>query len=360
MEIEVELKTKLEQLYNRVESLKNQINTEEATKNAFIMPFLQILGYDVFNPTEVVPEYVADIGTKKGEKVDYVIKKDEQTILIVECKHWKEDVDAYNSQLHRYYHVTDTRFAIITNGIIYNFFTDLEKPNVMDNNPFLTVNLANLKDSTIKELVKFTKATFSIDNILESAEVLKYVRAFRNEFEKEIQEPSDDFIKLLARRFFDRQITANRLENFNSYLKRAITSYFNDTINARLKSALNINENKEQHKDETGDISVNEVEDDNRIVTTEEEIEGFQIVKAILREKLPAARIAYRDAITYFGVLLDDNNRKPICRLHFNGVKKYIEFFDKGKDSPEKVLIDSLEDIYTYKERLLHTIENYD
>lgn len=360
MEIEVELKTKLEQLYNRVESLKNQINTEEATKNAFIMPFLQILGYDVFNPTEVVPEYVADIGTKKGEKVDYVIKKDEQVILIVECKHWKEDVDAYNSQLHRYYHVTDTRFAIITNGIIYNFFTDLEKPNVMDNNPFLTVNLANLKDSTIKELVKFTKATFSIDNILESAEALKYVRAFRNEFEKEIQEPSDDFIKLLARRFFDRQITANRLENFNSYLKRAITSYFNDTINARLKSALNINENKEQHKDETGDTSVNEVEEDNRIVTTEEEIEGFQIVKAILREKLPASRIAYRDAITYFGVLLDDNNRKPICRLHFNGIKKYIEFFDKGKDSSERVLIDSLDDIYTYKERLLHTIENYD
>lgn len=360
MEIEVELKTKLEQLYSRVESLKNQINTEEATKNAFIMPFLQILGYDVFNPTEVVPEYVADIGTKKGEKVDYVIKKDEQVILIVECKHWKEDVDAYNSQLHRYYHVTDTRFAIITNGIIYNFFTDLEKPNVMDNNPFLTVNLANLKDSTIKELVKFTKATFSIDNILESAEALKYVRAFRNEFEKEIQEPSDDFIKLLARRFFDRQITANRLENFNSYLKRAITSYFNDTINARLKSALNINENKEQHKDETGDTSANEVEEDNRIVTTEEEIEGFQIVKAILREKLPASRIAYRDAITYFGVLLDDNNRKPICRLHFNGIKKYIEFFDKGKDSPERVLIDSLDDIYTYKERLLHTIENYD
>lgn len=360
MEIEVELKTKLEQLYNRVESLKNQINTEEATKNAFIMPFLQILGYDVFNPTEVVPEYVADIGIKKGEKVDYVIKKDEQVILIVECKHWKEDVDAYNSQLHRYYHVTDTRFAIITNGIIYNFFTDLEKPNVMDNNPFLTVNLANLKDSTIKELVKFTKATFSIDNILESAEALKYVRAFRNEFEKEIQEPSDDFIKLLARRFFDRQITANRLENFNSYLKRAITSYFNDTINARLKSALNINENKEQHKDETGDTSVNEVEEDNRIVTTEEEIEGFQIVKAILREKLPASRIAYRDAITYFGVLLDDNNRKPICRLHFNGIKKYIEFFDKGKDSSERVLIDSLDDIYTYKERLLHTIENYD
>lgn len=361
MEIELELKTKLEQLYSRVESLKDQINTEEATKNAFIMPFLQILGYDVFNPTEVIPEFVADIGTKKGEKVDYVIKKDEQVILIVECKHWKENVDAYTSQLHRYYHVTDTRFAIITNGIIYNFFTDLEKPNVMDNNPFLTVNLANLKDSTIKELVKFTKATFSLDNILESAEALKYVRAFRNEFEKEMQGPSDDLVKLLARRFFERQITANRLETFNGYLKRAMNSYFNDTINARLKNALNIDENKSQPKNDTDNEDIQEsLDDDSRIVTTEEEIEGFQIVKAILREKLPASRIAFRDTISYFGILLDDNNRKPICRLHFNGIKKYVEFFDKGKDSSEKVLIDSLDDIYLYKERLLNTVEIYE
>ena len=360
MEIEVELKTKLEQLYSRVESLKDQINTEEATKNAFIMPFLQILGYDVFNPTEVIPEFVADIGTKKGEKVDYVIKKDDQVILIVECKHWKENVEAYTSQLHRYYHVTDTRFAIITNGIIYNFFTDLERPNVMDNNPFLTVNLANLKDSTIKELVKFTKATFSLDSILESAEALKYVRAFRNEFENEIQEPTDEFIKLLARRFFDKQINANRLETFRGYLKRAMASYFNDTINARLKNALNIDETKPTTPAEsTPEVASSEQPDESKIVTTDEEIEGYQIVKAILRERLSASRIAYRDTISYFGILLDDNNRKPLCRLHFNGAKKYIEFFDKGKDSSERVQIDDLEDIYTYKERLLNTLSNY-
>ena len=360
MEIEAELKSKLEQLYNRVESLKEQINTEEATKNAFIMPFLQILGYDVFNPTEVIPEYVADIGTKKGEKVDYVIKKDGQIVIIIECKHWKENINAHNSQLHRYYHVTDARFGVITNGIVYDFFTDLEKPNIMDNNPFLTVNLANLKDSTIKELVKFTKATFSIDNILESAEALKYVRAFKNEFEKETQEPSDDFIKLLARRFFDKQITSGRLEIFREYLRRAMTSYFTDSINTRLKTALDINEGKtQQPKDEPQEMEPIDEGDESRIITTEEELEGFQIVKAIIREKVPASRIAYRDTISYFGILLDDNNRKPICRLHFNGAKKYIEFFDKGKDSSEKVLLDSLDDIYTHKERLLDTIEIY-
>jgi protein of hypothetical function DUF450 len=123
----MELKTKLEQLHQRVDNLKEQIQTEEATKNAFIMPFIQILGYDIFNPIEVIPEFVCDIGTKKGEKVDYMIMKDGEPILVIECKHWRENADAHNSQLHRYYHVSKARFGILTNGIIYNFYTEFGK-----------------------------------------------------------------------------------------------------------------------------------------------------------------------------------------------------------------------------------------
>ena len=121
----MDLKLKLEQLHQRVAGLKDQINTEEATKNAFVMPFIQILGYDIFNPTEVIPEHICDIGTKKGEKVDYVIRKNNEPILIFECKHWKENADAHNSQLHRYYHVSKARFGVLTNGTIYNFYAEL-------------------------------------------------------------------------------------------------------------------------------------------------------------------------------------------------------------------------------------------
>ena len=138
-----------------------------------------------------------------------------------------------------------------------------------------------------------------------------------------------------------------------------MTSYFNDTINARLKTALNIEETKQPTSAETTPQGPEEEAEEIKIVTTEEEIEAYQIVKAILRERLPDNRIAYRDTISYFGILLDDNNRKPICRLHFNGAKKYIEFFDKGKDSSERVQIDDLDNIYTYKERLLSTLDNY-
>lgn len=356
----MELKTKLEQLHQRVDNLKEQIQTEEATKNAFIMPFIQILGYDIFNPIEVIPEFVCDIGTKKGEKVDYMIMKDGEPILVIECKHWKENADAHNSQLHRYYHVSKARFGILTNGIVYNFYTDLEKPNIMDEKPFLTINLDDLKDSSIKVLEKFTKTSYDLESILDSAESLKYIKAIRKEFEAEIDNPSDEFIKLLVNRFFDRPLTANRLSIFREYTKRALTSSINESISSRLKSALSINENIHNEKEKDSEIldSIDE-NSESKVVTTEDEIEGFQIVKAILREVISADRIAPRDTQSYFGVLLDDNNRKPLCRLHLNGGKKYIELFHNGKDAGEKVLINSLDDIYNYKVELQKTVDNY-
>ena len=356
----MELKTKLEQLHQRVDNLKEQIQTEEATKNAFIMPFIQILGYDIFSPIEVIPEFVCDIGTKKGEKVDYMIMKDGEPILVIECKHWKENADAHNSQLHRYYHVSKARFGILTNGIIYNFYTDLEKPNIMDEKPFLTINLDDLKDSSIKVLEKFTKTSYDLESILDSAESLKYIKAIRKEFEAEIDNPSDEFIKLLVNRFFDRPLTANRLSIFREYTKRALTSSINESINSRLKSALSINESIHDTKTKENEVldSIDE-NSESKVVTTEDEIEGFQIVKAILREVISSDRIAPRDTQSYFGVLLDDNNRKPLCRLHLNGGKKYIELFHNGKDAGEKVLINSLDDIYNHKTELQKTVDNY-
>jgi hypothetical protein len=357
--MEADLKLKLEQLHQRVDSLKDQINTEEATKNAFVMPFIQILGYDIFNPTEVIPEYICDIGTKKGEKIDYVIMKDGEPILIIECKHWKEKVDAHNSQLHRYYHVSKSRFGVLTNGHTYDFYTDLEKPNIMDDKPFFTLDLSNLKDTSLKILEKFTKNGYSLEDILDSAEALKYIIAIRTEFEKELKEPSDEFVKLLVNRFFQKPLTANRMIAFKEYSKKAISSSINESINFRLKNALDINETISTK--ETSQINpIDQNIEMPKFITTEEEIEGSQIIKAILRENLSATRIAFRDTQSYFGILLDDNNRKPICRLHFNSANKYVELFHNGKDNGEKRAINSLEDIYDFKKELLETIKIYE
>lgn len=356
--MEADLKLKLEQLHQRVDALKDQINTEEATKNAFVMPFIQILGYDIFNPTEVIPEFICDIGTKKGEKVDYVIKRDNEPILIIECKHWKQNADAHNSQLHRYFHVSKARFGVLTNGHIYNFYADLEKPNIMDEKPFFTLDLSNLKESSLKILENFTKHGYNLESILDSAEALKYIKAIRNEFEKELQEPSDEIVKLLVSRFFDKPLTATRMATFKSYTKKAFSNSINESISFRLKNALNMNESVPKTI-ETVD-AVEETVDTPKFITTEEEIEGSQIVKAILREILPASRIAFRDTQSYFGVLLDDNNRKPICRLHFNSSTKYIELFHNGKDNGERKALSSLDEIYTFKNELHSTIKNYE
>ncbi|MCD0477067.1 type I restriction enzyme HsdR N-terminal domain-containing protein [Chryseobacterium sp. LC2016-29] len=355
----MDLKIKLEQLHQKVVGLKEQITTEEATKNAFVMPFIQILGYDIFNPTEVVPEHVCDIGTKKGEKVDYVIKNNDEPIFIIECKHWKESADAHNSQLHRYYHVSKTRFGVLTNGIVYNFYTDLEKPNIMDEKPFFTINIEDIKDSSIKILESFTKKDYNLESILDSAEALKYIKAIRKEFEKEIENPSDELVKLLVSRFFEKPLTANRMISFKEYAKKALTTSINESISFRLKSALSINEQIEKQDDDIKTSQSIDENNDSKIVTTEEELEGFQIVKAILREKIPSSRIAYRDTLSYFGILLDDNNRKPLCRLHFNTANKYLETFHNGKEAGEKIQLNNLDEIYNYKAELLKTLENY-
>lgn len=356
--MEKDLKFRLEQLHQRVDALKSQINTEEATKNAFVMPFIQILGYDIFNPTEVIPEFICDIGTKKGEKVDYVIKRDGEPILIIECKHWKETVDAHNSQLHRYFHVSKARFGVLTNGHQYNFYADLEKPNIMDEKPFFSLDLANLKDTNLVILENFTKNGYNLTNILDSAEALKYIKAIHSEFAKEVQQPSDELVRLLVNRFYDKPITANRLTTFREYTKKAISNFISESISFRLKNALHINESVTS-KVENDIEPIDENGDAPKIFTSQDEIEGSQIVKAILREIIPSSRISFRDTQSYFGILLDDNNRKPLCRLHFNSSNKYLEVFNKGKDSGEKKLLDSIDDIYKYKAELLATVENY-
>ena len=124
----------------RVKSLKDNIATEEATKTSLIMPFFAMLGYDVFNPEEFTPEYVADVGIKKGEKVDYAILKDGKPAILIECKWIGEPLASHDSQLYRYFGVSKAKFAILTNGQIYKFFTDLDEPNKMDEKPFLEIN----------------------------------------------------------------------------------------------------------------------------------------------------------------------------------------------------------------------------
>lgn len=349
----MEIAKQIRLLGEKVGQLKDKIETEESTKHAFILPFINLLGYDTFNPMEVVPEFTADLGTKKGEKVDYAIFQEGDPILIIECKHWKQNLDVHNSQLFRYFHVSKTRFALLTNGITYRFYTDLEEKNKMDEKPFLEFDITKVKDGTIKEIEKFHKSNFDEDKIINNASNLKYTHSVKLLIANELDQPTPEFVKLFAGRTYTGRLTANVLEEFTEVVSKAFSQIISEKVNDRLNSALNKEEEKQKEE------SVVEEIEESKVVTTEEELDAFRIVVAILRRKLDINRIHHRDTQSYFGILLDDNNRKPLCRLHLNGGKKYISLFHKNKEE-QKESIESIDDIYKYEEQLLATVGLYE
>ena len=353
----MDLKDLLKQISDRTKHKEN-IKTEEATKNAFIMPFLQSLGYDVFNPLEVVPEFVADIGIKKGEKIDYAIFKDGLPTILVECKDWRQNLNVHDGQLLRYFHVSKAKFGLLTNGIVYRFYSDLVSPNKMDEKPFLEFNITEIKDNQIEELKKFHKANFDADNIVNTASEMKYMNEIKHLIHQELTEPSTEFIKYFAKQVYPSVVTAKVLEQFTELTKNSIQYYISDLITERLKIALS-KEDEKSKKDSISEITVEQnLEDISKINTTEEELEGFLIVKTILRQKIPATRVTYRDAQSYFSVFLDDNNRKAVCRLYLNGGKKFVGIFDENKKET-KTQIDTQDDIFKFSAEQLKTIEMY-
>jgi predicted type IV restriction endonuclease len=349
----MELQTQLKVLADKINQLKDKIETEESTKHAFVLPFINILGYDTFNPTEVVPEFTADIGLKKGEKVDYAILQDDAPILIIECKNWKENLLVHNSQLFRYFHVTKTRFALLTNGIHYQFFTDLDEKNKMDAKPFLEFDVTMLKENVIAEIAKFHKSNFDVNNIVNNASALKYIQEIRKQINDELTQPSNEFVKLFANKVYNGRLTEKVMDEFKDWVQKGFNQFVSEKINDRLNAALN----KEAKQQQEEQLTVPET--DTRVFTTDEELEAYRIVVAILRRKLPTNRIVYRDTQSYFGILLDDNNRKPLCRLHLNGGKKYIGLFNESKNETRQA-ISTIDDIYQFEKELLETVTIYE
>lgn len=359
----MDFKDQIKLLSDRVTKLKENIQTEEATKTAFILPFVQTLGYDVFDPMEVVPEFTCDLGIKKGEKIDYAIHKDGQPTILIECKHWKEDLNSHNGQLFRYFHVSNAKFGILTNGITYRFYSDLVEKNKMDEKPFFEFNMEKYRETQVEKLREFHKSYFDINTILNTASELKYTNEIRNAIVKEVNDPSDEFVKYFARPVYPGRFYDDILTQFRSIVKQAFGQYMNDYLNERLKSAISVDavvENKAENKAETETATESgDKAEDNRIQTTEEELQGFYIIRAILYPEIDNInRIVYRDTISYFGILLDDNNRKPICRLHFNSSNKYIETFDADKKGT-KHLLESLDDIYKYRDDIIAASKMY-
>lgn len=331
------------------------IQTEEATKTTFIMPFIGALGYNVFDPTEVTPELNADVGTKKGEKVDYAILKDGKPIILIECKWCKADLDQEHvSQLYRYFTVTEARFGVLTNGVLYRFYTDLEEPNKMDAKPFLEFNILDIKESTVEDLKRFTKTFFNLQEALTAATELKYTKEIKQIVSEQFANPTDDFVKFFVSQVYSGRLTQLVKQQFTDLTKRALHQFVNDRINERLKSTL---AEEAKVSSPPTEVQPNPVDNEacSKVVTTEEEIEGYHIVRALLSQTLDPKRVVIRDTVNYCNIVLDDSRNKIICRFYFNNSnRKMLGVFGADR-TEEKYPISKLADIYLYAEKIKTT-----
>lgn len=336
---------KINQLRERTLNLKDNLKTEEATKNALIMPFLNALGYDVFNPLEVVPEFIADSRLKKDEKVDYAIMKDGKPIILVECKkveNDKLDVKKHAGQLFRYFTASKARFIILTNGVVYKFFSDIEETNILDKDPFFIFNVLEYKDNQLETLREFCRENFDIEKAYSNAGDLKYIKQFEEVIENEYRNPSDDFVRYLLNKskLFEGRITDKVIEKHKGTTIEAFNLFMSKVMKTSLDFSLTL---KSEERGEP------------EIVTTLEELEGYAIVKSLLNGFVDIKRITYRDNASYFNILLDDNIRKTICRLYFNSSQKYIGLMPNGKE--HKKPIDNLDAIFHYENDLRKRVE---
>lgn len=342
----------LKQHAKRVISIKETISTEEATKTSMILPFFQLLGYDIFNPTEFCPEYTADVGIKKGEKIDYAILINGNPEILIECKWCGESLSKHGSQLFRYFGTSSAKFGILTNGLIYQFFTDLDEANKMDLTPFLEINFNDLKDAQINELKKFSKEIFDKENIFSTASDLKYSSLIRNLFANDLENPSDEFVRYILSNVYDGQKNQKVLDKFKPIVKKSFNGFVNEIVNQKISSALTPETDEQQETTTT----LNEPK--SKIITTEEEMEAFYIIRGILAGTVPAENVIHRDTESYFGILYQDNNRKPICRINLDTKNKQLLIPDENKNF-ERIYINSLNDIYSYKNKLIDVAKRY-
>ena len=331
-----EVRTRSARFAKRIDYLE----TEEATKSSLVLPFIQMLGYEIFDPTEVVPEYTADVGTKRGEKVDYALMQNGKPAILIEYKRYGSNLnEAEISQLLRYFTVTDARFGVLTDGVTYRFFSDLEETNIMDPRPFFEFNMLDFSDSQVGALKRFSKSAFDMSEIVDAARDLKYTTEIKRILAEEFSSPSEDFVRLIVKQVYKGTATPAVKQMFSALTHQALTQFINERVDNRLKSALGHSDGQ----DGASEAEQSPEQDDGEHEFAPLEIESLQIVKAIVRDMAEVRRVGLRHYARHCSILLDDNRFKSICWLRFTS--KDIRF-GISSDESQSAQLNDLDGLY--------------
>jgi len=357
----MEFKEELQKLSIKINERRIHVTNEEMTKQSLILPFIEALGFDIYDPLEVRPEYTADFGKKKGEKVDYAIFKNSVPIMFFEAKSVKEKLSNHDAQLCRYFNSTkDVGLGVITNGIEYRFFTDIDDTNIMDDKPFFVLNITKLKESDFDNLAKFKKDTFNKESLTKCAEELTYASTLDNNIKELLKSPSDEFIRFLIKDFAFQRVTSNIVDKFRPIVKQSISNavlYMVSEGLYRQESTTNIIEPNIPNENE-----INETIKTKTIITTEDEMRVFDYIKAILvKFGRNIDQLGYKDTTGYFSIYisnvnnwfirinLDSSNKNFVTRITPDILERYsngfkIEATPKGTGE-SKIYFNSIEDI---------------
>lgn len=305
----------------QVRARMNHCQGEEAAKQALVVPLLHVLGYDVFDPREVRPEYVADFAVKKQgqfEKVDYALFIDGSPIAFIECKAVGSALEDHDGQLSRYFNATPSvRLAFITDGVRLRAFTDLRTPNIMDPKPWLSVDLLSLKPAEIDALRRFRKSDFSADEIIGLAEEMVYYNTMVEYLGVNLREPSENFVRFVAGEIqASTRVTARIVERLAPILKKAVQATIVENVARSFEARKDDVPASERPTDPPKDRGPAIIETPDArpgVVTTEDEIETHRLVEAWVKEIFPEAPVTFRDSKSYFAIH-QDNVRKWFLR----------------------------------------------
>lgn len=369
-----QLKSKIQNHIQVVKERIEWVKNEESTKTSLILPFFSLLGYDVHNPKEFRPEFTADYNeVRPAEKVDYAIFINDKPIMFVETKSVNEKIGKHTGQISRYFQAEkNVKIAVITNGLEYFFYAGIDAPNIMDNEPFLILDLSQMpSDHTISRLENFRKETFNPDRIIDVAEKLKfnckitsYLKKQRN---KETIDP--EFIKTILSGnvsekggeevlIFSGKKTSNVIERFSSIVADTFDKYIKDEIDSYIFGVQNKREEEEKLKIEEEKRLEEEKNSSSGVVTTQSETDASLIVKAIAQDVIEnVERVQFKDYKGFSKMYLDAI-RSDIVRFHFNNeAEKQIEICNVA-GGVEWIKINNVLEIYKYREKIITSIKN--
>lgn len=291
-------------LANQIEERRKHVATEEAVKQALILPFISLLGFDIYNPAELIPEYKAG-WAKVTEKVDYCVQIHGRPVIFFEAKGPSETLASYDAQLSKYFNSTpEIKFAIITNGVQYRFFTDLQEPNILDKKPFFEFDFSSFTDADLAVLERFRKDVFNADSLVGYAEDLVFQGALKTWFKKLLREPSDEFISFAVKDagVTETRVTQKVIDRFRPLVKDSISAAVLEIVQQSLTPQAASLE-PIQPAEEPVAAATPAATEAPRVVTTEEELKAFEIIKSAVAGAVPDTEaIKYNDTASYFAV----------------------------------------------------------